>query len=63
MVVWGRKRDHIASMANTPAAAAAPAMSRASAALTPIGFSTSTCLPAAMASSASVRCSLWGEAM
>ena len=48
----GRKRLHIASMTTTPAAAAASATRRASAAFRVKGFSTSTCLPAAMASSA-----------
>jgi hypothetical protein len=52
----------MASMANTPAASAAVTMLRACAAVVASGFSTSTCLPAAMASSASRACSLCGAA-
>ena len=44
---WGRKRVHIASMANTPAARAASRTSRASASLRVNAFSTSTGRPAA----------------
>lgn len=52
----GRKRVHIASMQNTPALRAASTTVRASTAFIVNGFSTSTCLPAAIASRA---CSAW----
>ena len=42
----------MASAAKTPAASARAAMSRAWSALSPIGFSIRTCLPASMASTA-----------
>ena len=58
----GRKRVHIASITNTPAARAASNTCSASAALTVKAFSTSTCLPAAIASRACSRCSECGEA-
>jgi hypothetical protein len=61
--VCGRNRVHIASMASTPAVLAASATAAASAAFRANGFSTSTGLPAAMASNACFACSLWGEAM
>ena len=50
--VCGRNRVHIASMAGTPALRAASTTSAASAAFLVKGFSTSTGLPAAMASRA-----------
>ncbi len=60
--VCGRKRVHIASMQKTPAARAAPATSAASSPLIVNGFSTSTCLPAAIAASAFCACSGCGVA-
>ncbi len=48
----GRKRDHIASMRNTPLLRAAATSDSASAAVMVNGFSTSTAFPASMASSA-----------
>ena len=58
----GRKRVHIASMQYTPASLAAAAIWAASAAVGAMGFSTSTCLPAPIASRACSRCSLCGLA-
>ena len=58
----GRKRVHIASITNTPAARAASNTSVASAALTVNAFSTRTCFPAPMASRTWSRCSECGEA-
>jgi hypothetical protein len=52
----GRKRVHIASMQNTPAARAASTTATASSAFMVNAFSTSTCLPAAMAASAFCAC-------
>ena len=59
--VCGRKALHIASIAKTPAARAAPAIVPASAAEAAMGFSTSTCLPAAIAAHAKRACSLFGD--
>ena len=56
----GRYRVHIASIANTPAARAAAAISAPSAAEMANGFSTSTCLPAAIACSATSLCAECG---
>ena len=52
----GLVRIHMASIAKTPACAAAPNTSRAPAAVSVRGFSTSTGLPAATAARA---CSRW----
>ena len=60
--VCGRKRVHIASMQNTPAARAAATTAAASAASIVNGFSTSTCLPAAIAARAFSACSGCGVA-
>ena len=54
----GRKRVHIASIAKTPFARAAATTRSASAAVFVNDFSTSTGLPASMASSA---CSAWND--
>ena len=56
----GRYRVHIASMTNTPAARAAAAISTPSASDMANGFSTRTCLPAAIACSATSRCAECG---
>ncbi len=58
----GRKSVHIASMQKTPARRAASWIRCASAAVSPTGFSTSTCLPASIASSACGRWKLCGVA-
>ena len=53
------KRAHIASMTKTPFARAASTTTRASAASMVNGFSTSTALPASIASSAASRWPGW----
>ncbi len=58
----GRKRVHIASIRNSPRARASATSASASAAFIVNGFSTSTCLPARSASSASSWCSGCGVA-
>ena len=55
----GRKRAHIASIRNSPRARASATSSSASAAFIVNGFSTSACLPARSASSASRWCIGW----
>lgn len=62
MSVRGRNRVHMASMHVTPARRAASTTCRASAAFRVNAFSTSTCLPASMACSASSAWWLCGEA-
>ena len=63
VIMCGRKRVHIASIANRFRSAAASNSARASAAFRVSDFSTSTGLPAASASSACSRCSECGVAM
>ncbi|CAH0174177.1 hypothetical protein SRABI76_01358 [Microbacterium oxydans] len=59
----GLNRIHMASIANRPLAAAALAICRPCSALTAIGFSMSTCLPASSAAIAIAACVECGVAM
>ena len=54
--MWGRKRVHIASMRNVPRDRAADTSDSASPASSVNGFSTSTALPASIASVAAETC-------
>ncbi len=61
--IAGKKRVHIASMANTPPCRAALTISTVAAGVTVNDFSTSTALPARIAASATARCCGCGVAM